>query len=274
MEAGRASLLLRRNVEPVLTIVAAVGIPPAIVPSIRVPMGSGIAGIVAERGMTLLGHVADQTFVSTPIITQTGIEGVLNITDRLGGKPYTGRDLASSTAVAGHIANLLEYRRDSLVDVVSDLPNRRAFEEALERELARSARTKGHFSVGFLDVDGLKSVNDQYGHAAGDDLIRSVGHALQRAIRQYDFAARWGGDEFALLLADTADGEGSVVRRITAVKTSTPGVGPEDYSLSIGIAHYPADGTTSEELLAVADNRMYEYKRLHRPGSGRESTGR
>lgn len=260
MEAGRASLLLRREGEPVLTIAAAVGIAPSLVPTIEVEVGRGIAGVVAEKGTTLLGHVRDETFVSTPIVTGLGIEGVLNLTERLGRRPFTSGDLASSSALAGHIGQLLDYRRLSLVSIVSGLPNRRAFEEALQRELARSERTKGRFSLVFLDVDGLKQTNDRFGHSAGDRLIRQVGEALKGLIRQYDFAAHWGGDEFALLLADTRDGEASVASRISDVSSIVLGPAEGQYSLSFGIAHHPADGTSVSQLMEVADARMYEYK--------------
>ena len=263
MQAGRASLLLRRNGEPILTVAASVGITPSLVPSIEVPLGRGIAGIVAERGMVLLGSVADQTFVSTPIVTERGVEGVLNLTDRFGGRPFTTHDLGSSKALATHIARLLEYRRRAAVDVVSGLPNRRAFEEMLDRELARSERTGGSLSVVFLDVDGLKQVNDRFGHAAGDALIRGVGHALHTAIRPYDFAARYGGDEFALILADTSDSEKRIASRISGASSAATAPGSPSYSVSIGLARFPTDGKTSEVLLAVADARMYEYKQRH-----------
>ena len=270
MEAGRASLLLRQGKEPVLTIVAAVGIKPSLVESIRVENGRGIAGVVAERGMSLLGRSpTNETFVSAPIITSQGIEGVLNLTERFGGKQYHGADLTAAGFVTRHIATLLEYRRDALVDPVSGLPNRRAFEATLERELARAARAGRHFSVVFLDVDGLKQINDTLGHAAGDALLQNVGRALQHAIRQYDFAARIGGDEFALLLADTPEGETSLIRRIAA----RAGAAGARWSLSIGIAHYPGDGRTASELLAAADQRMYEYKRAHAPGRSRPEPG-
>lgn len=269
MQAGRASLLLRQNLEPVMTIAAAVGITPAIIPTVRVVKGHGIAGLVAERGYSLLGSVANQTFLSTPIITRLGIEGVLNLTERLGGRQYTSLDLSSTSAVAGHIAELLQYRREALVDPVSGLPNRRAFEDALQRELSRSERSDRQFSVVFLDVDGLKAVNDRYGHAAGDDLIRSVGRALQGVIRPYDFAAHYGGDEFALLLADTRDGETSVTRRLTRVSFQTSEQIQGEYSVSIGIARFPVDGTDAETLLKVADARMYQYKQNR--GRGRQA---
>lgn len=273
MEAGRASLLLRRNSEPVLTIAAAVGINPSEIPKIEVQIGRGIAGIVAEKAVTLLGQLADDTFVSAPIITREGVEGVLNLTERFGGRQFTGQDLASSSLIAGHIAHLLEYRRDSMVDSVTGLPNRRAFEEVLYRELARSARTPGSgFAVGFLDVDGLKRVNDEQGHDVGDELIRSVGEALQNTIRQYDFAARWGGDEFALLLAGAPGGETRIEQRISqrmaSVTQANSRLIPGEYAISIGIARYPTDGTTAGELMKRADQRMYEYKRSRREPRG------
>jgi diguanylate cyclase (GGDEF)-like protein len=280
LEAGRASLLLRRDAQPrmgpgfsgdrldnvplppVLTMVAAVGIEPSLVESIRVPLGQGMAGIVAEKGLSLLGRsVTNQTFVIAPVISHAGIEGVLSLTDRLGGRQYTSADLASSTFVAGHIADLLEYRRQAMIDTVTGLPNRRAFDEALERELARASRAAKQFSVVFLDVDELKAVNDRAGHAAGDELLRNVGRALLRETRQYDFAARIGGDEFGVQLADTKEDQSSLARRIS---TRMESIG---YSLSVGIARYPEDGRTARELLEAADKRMYEDKRAHSPRS-------
>jgi diguanylate cyclase (GGDEF)-like protein len=260
MEVGRASLLLRKRTEAVLTIAAAVGIKPALLDSIRVPYGEGLAGIVAEKGMGLLGRSANNdTFVIAPVITPQGVEGVLCLTDRLGGRPFTGRDLASATFMAAHIADLLEYRRLAMMDFVTGLPNRRAFEDALERELARSARNPRPFSVVFLDVDGLKAINDRHGHAAGDDLLRTVARGLQHATRQYDFAARIGGDEFGVLLADAKEGERSLSHRI-----SRTGALRREYSLSTGTARYPDDGRTARQLLEAANKRMYADKRQGR----------
>lgn len=257
MAAGRASLLLRHETDNVLTIAAAVGIKTDVVETIRVEYGTGIAGIVAARGLSLFGRgLNNETFLCTPIVTREGIEGVLSLTERLGGRQYTGNDLASTLYVAGHIGDLLEYRRGAQIDFVSGLPNRRAFDEALQRELARSVRSKHEFSVVFIDLDALKQVNDQRGHAAGDRLIAGVGAALKRAIRQYDFAARIGGDEFGVILADTHNGETGLASRVLA---RAGAVG----SISVGIARFPRDGRTAQELLSAADVRMYEHKRTH-----------
>lgn len=263
MAAGRASLLLKHETENVLTIAAAVGIKTDVVETVRVEYGTGIAGIVAARGLSLFGRgLNNETFLVTPIVTREGIEGVLSLTERLGGRQYTGNDLASTSYVASHIGDLLEYRRGAQIDVVSGLPNRRAFDEALQRELARSVRSTREFSVVFIDLDALKQVNDQRGHAAGDRLIAGVGAALKRAIRKYDFAARIGGDEFGVILADTHNGETGLASRVLA---RAGAVG----SISVGIARFPRDGKTAQDLLSAADMRMYEYKNTHSRGRDR-----
>jgi len=258
MEAGRASLLLRQDAEPYLTMAAAVGIETRLVESIRVPDGIGIAGIAAQKGITLLGRCRNsETFVVAPIVTHEGVEGVLNLTHRLGGRPFTGTDLTSSSFLAEHIAHLLEYRREALVDPVSGLPNRRGFEDALRRELARSSRSGSRFSVVYIDVDGLKQVNDgPGGHAAGDQLLRRLGDALREAPRQYDYAARIGGDEFAAILSDPKEDEQKILRRIFARA--------EGYSFSVGVSRFPEDARTAHDLLDVADRRMFEDKRRKR----------
>ena len=270
LQAGRASLLLRQEGDPVLTVAAAAGIKPSLVETIQVPYGSGVAGLVAEKGLSLLGRsLANETFVCAPIVTSAGIEGVLNVTERFGGRPYTGPDLAATGFVAQHIGHLLEFRRRSQIDFVSGLPNRAAFEEALARELARSARTHRQFSLVYIDLDGLKAINDRLGHAAGDQLIRDVAIALRRATRQYDFVARIGGDEFMVILADSHEGEASFAERLSARASMMD----QEFFLSLGMARFPEDGRSAQELVAVADRRMYEYKRRHSLRS-RDSEGR
>ena len=272
LEAGRASLLLRQDADPYLTMAAAVGIKPSLVETIQVRYGSGIAGIVAERGFALLGRsLSDETFLSAPIVTRHGVEGVLNLTNRLGNRQFSGRDLASTGFVAAHIANLLEFRREAAVDVVTRLPNRKAFEEALDRELARGARTGAPFSLVFIDLDKLKAVNDREGHTRGDELLRSVATILKEETRQYDYAARYAGDEFVVLLSsdpakrpgEAREAEASFGRRLLArCARARPPI-----SISAGVARFPDDGRTALDLIQIADKRMYEYKRRH--GQGR-----
>lgn len=261
LEAGRATLLLRHGSEAVLVAAAAEGIETEVASAIRVPLGEGIAGVVAERGVSLFGTVEGETFLSVPIWTDRGIEGVLNITERLHDKQYSTGDIALAMSAATHIGHLIQYSRFAMRDVVSGLPNRRAFEEALERELAFSDRTSSPFTLVFVDLDNLKMINDRYGHQKGDEVIRGVGNALHRILRPYDFAGRFGGDEFALLLTGTSESAGGVTTRVEAAIVRVAEELGVEVSGSVGIARWPDDGTTGQELVASADARMYENKR-------------
>jgi len=268
MEAGRASLLLLDITEPILRVSASVGVPPAIVPSIGVPIGHGIAGTVVDRGLPLFGVVDGQTFISTPVTTEQGVEGVLNLTNRRGNKQYTTADLPAAASFAGLVGHLLTYTRRVSRDAVSGLLNRQAFEEMLERELARSERTKSPFAVVFLDVDHLKAINDRSGHATGDAVLRGIGEALQGLLRSYDVAGRYGGDEFALLLAGSSGEPGGIMERIAEAEAQVAARLQVELSMSAGVAYYPADGISADELMSTADRRMYAQKREKRSFGG------
>jgi diguanylate cyclase (GGDEF)-like protein len=158
----------------------------------------------------------------------------------------------------------LQYGRDVTRDPVTGLPNRRAFERVLDRELARSKRTGNPFAVVFIDLDNLKAVNDRYGHAKGDEVIRNVGEALQHVLRPYDFAGRYGGDEFALLLGGPSEKESGIAWRISNTVAAIAAQLRVGISISVGVAHCPIDGITAEDLVSKADARMYENKRAKR----------
>lgn len=163
--------------------------------------------------------------------------------------------------------------RMALEDVMTGLGNRRAFERDLERSLARSLRDGKPLTVAIADVDGLKHVNDEQGHVAGDALLAAVGQALSGSCRISDAAYRIGGDEFALLLqgADREDYENLRVRfgSILAV------VGARffDTGVSIGAAHAPEDGSEPSTLVRAADTRMYAAKAAHHAPAGHPAPG-
>lgn len=266
LEAGRASLLLRETVDPVYTVAASVGIDPRLAASIEVRAGEGIAGVVAERGEPLLGITNDETFISVPIKTNVGIEGVFNATDRVDGARYTSRDMSLAVKAAAHIASLIQYSRYAARDPVSGLHNRRSFEEMLQREAARSRRLGTGFAVVFLDLDNMKIINDRYGHTRGDEVIHGVGERISNLLRPYDFAARYGGDEFVVLLSTIVQEEGpavaaTLIERIadsTVALARTMGI---PLSISTGAACWPLDGGNVRQVLALADERMYTEKR-------------
>ncbi|MGI8462630.1 MAG: diguanylate cyclase [Solirubrobacterales bacterium] len=161
--------------------------------------------------------------------------------------------------------DLLErLERLSREDPLTGLGNRRSWDESLEREFARARRTGLPVSVLICDIDRFKSVNDRYGHAIGDRLLETVAGVFLRRVRTGDLVARIGGDEFAILCADT-DLEGSAAlaeslrRRIEMI--SFPERPDEVTTVSIGVAERGAGDHSPSETMVVADARLYQAKR-------------
>lgn len=154
-------------------------------------------------------------------------------------------------------------------DALTGLANYRRFLDVLNSEMERSGRTRRSFSVLFLDLDGLKKINDTFGHAVGSRAICRVGEVLRSHCRTVDTAARYGGDEFALILPETgAEAAARVVERINA-QLASDSESPR-ISASIGVAVYPKHGNTLEKLLATADKVLYAVKKRQRRNGGRK----
>ncbi|MHB9092075.1 MAG: diguanylate cyclase, partial [Chloroflexota bacterium] len=161
------------------------------------------------------------------------------------------------------------YIRDlAYRDSLTGLYNRKAFQERLEQELVRARRNAGKVAVLFLDLDNFKEVNDRFGHEAGDQVLCMVAQRLQDELRSSDMVARLGGDEFTILLTDLKgpDDPSCVAERIfLSVKRPLTIEGNEgnavEVSTSIGISHFPEDGSSAKELLNKADQRMFRNKR-------------
>jgi diguanylate cyclase (GGDEF)-like protein len=149
-------------------------------------------------------------------------------------------------------------------DQLTGLPNRLYFRDQLDRTLARAHRGQERFAVLFVDLDYFKRVNDSLGHAAGDAVLRDAADRMRRCIRGTDIVARLGGDEFTLLLTDvksTRDPQIAAEHVIAAMATPFLIAGQDHFmNASIGIAIYPDDGVTADELLRNADTAMYRAK--------------
>lgn len=183
---------------------------------------------------------------------------------------------APNGAARLHVATLSElgrwdgefelWRHRARHDALTGLPNRAHLEAELERGLARAARHQHRLAVLFIDLDGFKPINDGHGHAAGDRVLARVGLRLRDALRAEDFVARYGGDEFVILIeaprhvADAAAAAQTVLAALSR-DHAVPGDAGSSVSASIGIALYPDHAGDAARLLQVADEAMYQAKR-------------
>jgi diguanylate cyclase (GGDEF)-like protein len=158
-------------------------------------------------------------------------------------------------------------RRLARVDPLTGLSNRRAFDEALTVEIARSEREGGTMSVALVDLDGLKRLNDVHGHLAGDQVLAKIGRTLESTIRTGDTCYRWGGDEFAVLLPDTDRDAARFVLDRTAERISRDCQNEDGQPLDVsyGVAELEQGGS-AEDLLALADLALMEHKTEKRRG--------
>jgi diguanylate cyclase (GGDEF)-like protein len=164
--------------------------------------------------------------------------------------------------VVGDVARLT---RQAQTDALSGLPNRRSLNDRLEGELARARLDGTSVSFVIADIDDFKAINDGFGHQTGDHIIRAVARVLQRSVRELDMAARFGGEEFALVLPGARlDDACRTAERVRAalgeVEVPTPTGTPARVTASFGVAEFPTYGSV-EGLVAAADAALYQAKR-------------
>jgi len=158
-----------------------------------------------------------------------------------------------------------QTQEDSLTDPLTGLPNRRSMFVHLASELARAERQQSEVAVIVVDIDGLKTINDTYGHNVGDQALRAVATALQGALRPYDLCVRYAGDEFILVVSGCSEEDADHKRRdlqqrISEIDIEVRGGAKLRVGASAGVAVFPDNGRTYEALLAAADHRMYRDK--------------
>jgi len=182
--------------------------------------------------------------------------------------------------VAPHLAALIEVALEhdeaktaALYDALTGVHNHRYFYERLSEELLRSQRYGFPLSVAIIDVDELKRVNDSYGHLAGDEALKQMAHILRSQVRASDVVARYGGDEFALIMlhTDRREAQQLLSRLMSSLDEAEVSVGSRSFPMpqrSHGIATYQDDGTLPDQLFAVADARLYQEKRRRLSCSG------
>jgi len=160
------------------------------------------------------------------------------------------------------------YKRLSQIDGLTEVYNRRSFEELLSAEISRSDRFRRPLSLLMIDLDHLKVVNDSFGHQAGDVILRDIAWLLKKAVRNCDVVARYGGDEFAVILVETGKADAMITGNRLSQLVEEPsgehvqGLAFEDrtMTISIGVASYPTDAAGKAELVQKADQALYEAK--------------
>lgn len=254
----------------------------------RVPLGVGILGRVARTNETalvqnsvegghLLGILPDsKSVLCIPITYGETLLGVLNIESRRENafaqqEVLILRTLADLLATALHNAFVFQrLQQQSITDGLTGIKTRRFFLEALQSEWKRASRSGRPFSVVLVDLDQFKQVNDTMGHLEGDLVLARVGRLLEQKCRQSNVVARYGGDEFVILMPETGIEQAQILsERLRLWIATDPMLNERHISGSFGVASFPLHGASVEDIIRVADAGMYVSKHA---GGNRVST--
>ncbi|MGD0226870.1 MAG: diguanylate cyclase [Terriglobia bacterium] len=250
----------------------------------RIRLGEGLAGAAAEAGEPILANsvVKEPRYIalnpgirsalSLPLKYREELMGVLSLESR---KAYafsqqdvlTLHTLADQLAIALHNARAYQVALEqAITDGLTGLKTHRYFMEALDREWRRSTRSGNMFSLIMMDLDGFKQVNDLHGHLEGDKVLTAVANLLNDRVRQSNVVARYGGDEFAIMMPETRTEQAEILaERLRASIESDGYLAAHGVTASFGISTFPVHGPTQEEILRVADSGMYLAK--HQEGN-------
>ena len=291
-DAERGSLMLVEDGTSYLAIKAAKGINRKLLKEIKIKVGEGIAGKVFEKGAPIIVHDIEKdekfllrrkpsyrtgSFISIPLKAGEKTLGVLNISDKMTGEVFSEEDMAILSYFASYASVALErslyyslvahLKELSITDSLTGLYNKRYFEERFFEEQQRSERYNLTFSLAMLDIDDFKLFNDTEGHLAGDRLLKNIATIAKENLRFIDIIARFGGEEFAIIMPVTEKDEAFLVaeRIRKAMKEQLPRtwkVFPkEKITITAGVATFPHDGRDTKELLRNADKALYKGKR-------------
>lgn len=256
---------------------------------IRLKLGEGIAGWVAREGIPVvvpdvskderfMGKIdkailfKTKSLICVPMTIKSRVLGVLEFVNKTTGGPFTREDLdlllrlVDLTAVAVERTSLYQKMTElALTDDLTKLFNSRYLNRTIEIEIQRSTRYKTSVSLIFMDIDYFKRINDQYGHLIGSKVLVEMGQLLLKSLRSVDIVARYGGDEFVIVLPQTTPNAAALIaERMRKSIDQNTFLKKEGYALkltaSFGVASYPESARSKEELIKIADEAMYKVK--------------
>jgi diguanylate cyclase (GGDEF)-like protein len=212
------------------------------------------------------------SIIGIPLLMGKRLVGIMNLVRSRKGE-FTQPEIHLLAMLADHAATAINnaylhqvVNQQAHHDTVTHLPNRRALDEHLVEAIRTSLRSGRQFSVVMMDVDGFKTINDTFGHDIGDDVLRQIADSLKKTLRAADFLARYGGDEMALVLADTNLTQAIVVTRklqnqLWTLRIHIPNRRTTRLGISGGIAVFPNHADTASGLLRTADEALYQAKK-------------
>ncbi len=245
----------------------------------RFKLGEGLSGIAAECGEHVLANAVDQD--ERHIALDADVRSALSLPLKFGGETlgvlsvesrrehgFSHQDVLTLGTLADHLAVALHNARayqvvqeQAITDGLTRLKTHRYFMEALEAEWRRATRSGRPFSLIMMDLDGFKRVNDRSGHLEGDKVLTAVARILEARSRQFNAVARYGGDEFAMLMPEGSTEQAqNLAERLRASLAADPFLSSYGVTASFGIATFPVHGATPEEILRIADSGMYLAK--------------
>lgn len=264
-----------------LAITGTVGYPTSVVEHLRLRPNEGILGEVyaSRRPVLVSRHTAEgsrrlrystDSFMVLPVLVGQRCAAVIALTDREDGHPFDARDFESARILAVQAAagfareriseDLSELTRIATVEPLTGLFNRRYIEERLAAELQRALRQQRPLALLMIDIDDFKRINDTYGHLEGDRALRDVADLLRASVRIFDVCARFGGEEFVIIMPGaTADVAAQVAERIRLKVQQSVSSVPLPLTISVGIGTLESS-VSAEELMASADRALMSAK--------------